>query len=122
MNVAFQPDVWGRITGLALTNRARIPKKAGAEINKEDVPKELQPCLGQYLIPMEKSEISVLFGRGRLAITIPGQGTFDLEGPDSEGMWTKTKGGDRFSFIVNDDGQVRAMVIHEIFSCPRIGP
>ncbi len=122
VNVAFRQDVSGRATGLTLTNRARIPKKAAAEDIKDDVPEELRPYLGRYPIPMEKLEIGVFFRRGRLAINIPGQGAFDLDGPDSEGMWIKAPGGDRFSFIVDDDGEVRAMVIHEIFDCPRIEP
>jgi hypothetical protein len=122
VNVSFQRNDSGRVNGLTLVNRARIPKKAAAEDNKEDVPEKWRTYLGQYPIPMEKTELSVLSRKGSLAIRIPGQGTFNLEGPDSEGMWTKSQGGDRFSFVFDDDGQVRALVIHEIFSCPRIEP
>jgi len=120
VNVSFQRNDSGRVAELTLINRARIPKKAAAEDIKDDVPEKLRPYLGQYPIPMEKLEISVLFRKGSLAISIPGQGTVNLEGPDSEGMWTKSLGSDRFSFIVDDDGRVRAMVLHEVFACPRI--
>jgi hypothetical protein len=119
VNVSFQRNGSGRVTGLALVNRARIPKKTAAEDVKDDIPEELRPYLGQYPIPMEKAEISVLFRGDGLTVRIPGKGTFDLKGPASDGFWTATPGGDRISFIQDDDGRVRAMVIHETFQCPR---
>jgi hypothetical protein len=120
VNVSFQQDDSGQVAGLTLVNKARIPKKAEAIVSQDDVPENLRPYLGQYPVPMEKREISVLFKKGNLAMSIPGQGTFDLDGPDPEGIWIKQPGGDRISFIRDDDGRVRAMVLHEIFPCPRI--
>jgi hypothetical protein len=122
VNVSFQQADSGRVAGLTLINRARIPKRAAAEEIKDDVPEKLRPYLGQYPIPMEKQELRVLSRKGSLAIDIPGQGIFDLEGPDSEGMWTKSSGGDRISFVVDDEGSVRALILHEVFACPRIEP
>ena len=122
VNVSFQLNDSGMVTGLTLVNRARIPKGADSAKAREDVPEVWRPYLGRYPVPMEKAEISVLFRRGRLAVDIPGKGTSDLEGPDAEGTWTVKTGRDRFSFVKDERGQVRAMVLHEVFSCPKIGP
>ncbi len=120
VSISFQENGSGRVTGFVLVNKARIPKKTGAEDIAGDVSEEFRPYLGQYPIPMEKTEISVLFRKGNLAIMIPGQGTFDLEGPDDEGMWINKSGGDRVSFVKDDDGKVWSMIIHETVRCPRI--
>ncbi len=121
VNVSFERNDLGSVTGLVLVNRARIPKRADPENSAEDVPERWRPYLGQYPIPMDRSEISVLFRRGCLAIQFPGKGTLDLEGPDPEGIWTTKPGSDRFSFVQDDEGRVHAIVIHEIFRCPKIG-
>ncbi len=120
VSISFQENSSGRVTGFALVNKARIPKKTAAEDIDGDVPEEFRPYLGQYPIPMEKTEISVMFRKGHLAIRIPGQGTFDFEGPDDEGMWINKSGGDRVSFVKDDYGKVRSMIIHEVVRCTRI--
>lgn len=106
--------------GLELENRVRIPKKSDPQSISDDVPEEFRPYLGQYPIPMDKHEVTVLFRRGTLAIDFPGVGIRGLVGPDADGVWTERSGGDRFSFVLDEAGKVRAMILHETIRCPRI--
>jgi transglutaminase-like putative cysteine protease len=116
----FPEDERGRVTGLVLTNQVRIPKKSDPEDVPGDVPEEFRPYLGQYPIPMDKREFTILYRRGNLAIDVPGGGIRDLRGPDADGGWIERAEGDRFSFILDDSGKVKFMILTETFRCPRI--
>jgi hypothetical protein len=55
-----------------------------------------------------------------LAIDVPGGGIRDLRGPDADGGWLERTEGDRFSFVLDDSGKVKFMILTETFRCPRI--
>ncbi len=120
VGLTFPRDAGERVTELVLTNRVRIPKKADRQDISADVPEELRSCLGRYPIPMDKREFTVLFRRGNLAINFPGAGVRTLDGPDADGIWVDRSGGDRFSFVRDEAGEVKAMILHETVRCPRI--
>ena len=120
VGVSFQKDGSGKATGFVLTNRVRIPKKDDPPAMPKDVPEEFRPYLGKYPIPMDKREIKVLFRRGTLAVDFPGRGIRALEGPDAEGVWIEPSGGDRFSFLLDESGKVKSMILQETLLCTRI--
>lgn len=120
-SVSFQQDITGRVTSLTIHNSARLSKRQSKESPPENIPEEFQPYVGEYPIPMEKSHLTVLYKNNTLAMRGPEPGILYLEGPDEEGIWGDKQGKRKFSFIKDEDGIVRAMVFHEIVSCPRIG-
>lgn len=120
VGIIFNKDGSGKVSGFVLTNRVRIPKKDDPPAMPKDVPEEFRPYLGQYPIPMDKREIRVLFQRGTLAIDFPGRGTRMLEGPDAEGVWIERSAGDRFSFLLDESGKVKSMILQETLRCTRI--
>ncbi len=121
VGITFPVDDRGRVTELILTNEVRIPKKADSPTVPVDVPEEFRPYLGQYPIPMDKREFTILYRRGNLAIDIPGGGIRDLRGPDADGVWLEKSNGDRITFVQDDSGKVKSMILTETVRCPRIG-
>jgi hypothetical protein len=120
VDVTFDRADSGRITGLVLANRVRIPKRSNTEEISDSVPESLRPYLGRYPIPMQKQDITVLYRNGGLALRLPGSRVQTLEGPDADGIWSVKSGTDRFSFVRDDDGTVRAMILHETVRCQKI--
>ena len=69
---------------------------------------------------MQKQEIRVAYDDGHLAVHIPGLGVRAIEGPDADGLWTGKPGDDRFSFIMDEAGKVRTMILIETIPNTRI--
>ncbi len=120
VSLTFPRDESGQVIHLVLRNKVRIPKKESPEEIAVDVPEEYRPYLGKYPIPLENREIAVLYRRGNLAINFPGGGIRELEGPNAGGEWFEWSEGDRYSFLKDESGEVRAMILEETVRCPRI--
>ena len=120
VGVTFDRDSSGQVIGLNIINRIRLPKKGEAQNIPDSVPENIRPYLGQYSIPMQKEEIRVAYDDGHLAVHIPGRGVRQLEGPDEHGVWTAKPGDDRFSFIMDEPGKVRTMILIEVVRNTRI--
>ncbi len=120
IGVTFERDASGRVVRLTILNRVRLPKKGEAQDIQDSVPENMRPYLGQYSIPMQKEEIMVAYDGGHLAVHIPGLGARQLKGPDEQGVWTAQPGDDRFSFIKDDAGKVRTMILIETIRNTRI--
>jgi hypothetical protein len=120
IGVTFDRDPSGRAVGLNILNRIRLPKKGEPQSIPDSVPEKIRPYLGQYSIPMQKEEIMVAYDDGHLAVHIPGLGVRQLEGPDVQGIWTAKPGDDRFTFILDEAGKVRTMILIEVIRNSRI--
>jgi hypothetical protein len=120
VGVTFERAISGRIAGLNIINRVRLPKKGEPQNIPDSAPENIRPYLGQYSIPMQKEEILVAYDDGHLAVHIPGAGVRMIEGPDAQGLWSATPGDDRFSFIMDDAGKVRTMILIETIRNRRI--
>ena len=116
----FERDQAGRMGGMTILNRVRLPKKPEPEDIPATAPENIRPYLGQYSMPMQKQEIRVAYDEGHLAVHIPGLGVRAIEGPGADGLWTAKPGDDRFSFIRDETGQVRTMVLIETVRSTRI--
>jgi transglutaminase-like putative cysteine protease len=121
VGVTFERDASGGIVGLTLVNRIRLPKKDAPQSIPDRVPENLRPYLGRYSIPMEKQEMTVTYDSGRLSVLIPGLGVRRLEGPDAQGVWSYSSGDYQFSFIRDEAGEVRTMILTESVRNVRIG-
>ncbi len=120
VHVAFEKEESGRVTGFVLLNKVRLPKRADAEEIPGDVPGGLRTYVGRYPLPMSKREIVISHQSGRLTFLFPDNPVQPLEGPDEAGLWRTAKGEDRYSFIKDEDGTVRALILHEKVRCTRV--
>ena len=123
VDVMFPKDESGRVTGLILRNRVRIPKKLEDREESLAAPEELRAYLGRYPVPMDGLQITVLAVDGKLRVRYDsqrGEETHELLGPDADGWWSIPSGQDSFMFVRDDSGQVRAMILLETVRCRRI--
>jgi transglutaminase-like putative cysteine protease len=120
VNIVFDAGGDGRIPGFMMMNRVRIPKRADLKEIPSDVPKNLSRYLGAYPVPMENREITVSFRGDRLVASLPGEAVWELEGPNAEGLWIAKGGQRRFSFIADDAGNVRIMILTEMIHFVRM--
>jgi len=119
INLQFSRDDSGEVTVLTLLIRTRLPKKAEAETVSADVPKEFIPYLGKYPVPMEGIELTVIFKDENLAVVDAEGEVIQLKGPDEKGLWIYRSSGYKISFVFGDDGNVKEMIVHQIFEAPK---
>lgn len=119
ISLEFSKDDTGDVNGLSLFIKTRLPKKAGAETVDPDVPKKLVPYLGKYPIPMEGTELTVIFKEGSLAVVDFEGETVTLEGPDEKGLWIYKSSAYKLSFVFGDNGEVKAMIVHQTLEAPK---
>jgi hypothetical protein len=118
--VTFERDASGGVAVMTIVNRVRLPKEEDPASISERVPENLRSYLGRYSLPMQKEELVVGFDGGRLTVHLPGLGVRRLEGPDARGVWSAGPGDERFSFVKDGTGQVRAMILIENIRNARI--
>jgi len=120
VGVTFDRDSSGRVVAMTIVNRVRLPKKEDPRSMPDRIPESVRPYLGQYSLPMQKQEIEIIYDGDHLAARIPGLGVRRLEGPDAQGLWSASPGDDRFTFITDESGRVRAMILIESIRSSRI--
>jgi transglutaminase-like putative cysteine protease len=120
VGVTFERNSTGGVIGLTIVNRLRLPKTEGPEDIPDRVPESLRSYLGRYALPMQKEEMSVAYDGGQLTVRIPGLGVRRLEGPDAQGVWSASRGDDRFIFVRDETGLVRTMILMETVRSARI--
>lgn len=118
-SIAFQKDETGKVSGLALSIRTRLPKKIEAGTAGRGVPEKFKPYLGQYPVPMEGFELTVIFKDDNLAVVESDGKIVKLKGPDKKGLWVYKPGRYMISFIFGDSGDAKAMVVHQVYEIPR---
>jgi putative CocE/NonD family hydrolase len=120
INLIFSRDDRGEVTGLSLLISTRLPKKTEAERIAADVPEEFKPYLGKYPVPMEGIELTVIVKDDNLAVVESDGEVVKLEGPDEKGLWIYKSDGYKISFVFGDDGDVKEMVVHQIYEAPKM--
>jgi hypothetical protein len=119
-SISFHKDNSDRVRGMTIHSLARLPKKPQPETSAKNVPEEYRSYLGKYPIPMENDELTVSYRNKNLALKDSRGRIMNLEGPDEKRMWRDKRGKNKISFVVDDEGKVRAMVYHETVYFPRI--
>jgi hypothetical protein len=120
VNVSFQKDSSSKTIGMTISDKTHIPKKPQTQEIKDNVPEKFRPYLGKYPIPMQEGEFTVNFRGNNLSIKVPTGEIMDLEGPDEQGIWKHEHSQDKFSFVLDDDGNVKMLVIHVRIYAPKI--
>ena len=115
LHIIFAENDLHKVTGMTLFNQPQIPKQKREEKELDSIPEEFRPYCGIYPIPGQ-GDITVFYRSKRLAIKLPPNHVFDLEGPDEEGMWNLKNESDQISFVRDEEGIVRAITIHEIIN------
>jgi hypothetical protein len=119
VHITFTKDDSDKVTGMTMVNEPRIPKQKQEDQELSHIPAELQTYCGTYPIPGQ-GEITVFYRNKHLAIKLPPSHVFDLEGPDEEERWHLRGESDQFSFVKDEEGNVRAIIIHEIIPLTKI--
>jgi len=119
--VSFEQLESGKVTALKFHQTSVLPRKkdSGPEIS-DDVPAEMRPYLGKYMVPRQNREYVVIFQNNCLAIDIPGQIVMELVPPDDKGRWAfSIDSTTSVSFDRDQNNDVTAMRIHQIFTLPK---
>jgi hypothetical protein len=119
ISLRFSEDDTGDVDGLSLFIKTRLPKKAKAETVGPDVPEKFRPYLGKYPIPMEGTELTVIFKDGNLAVVDSEGEVVTLEGPDEKGLWIYKSSEYKISFVFGDSGEAKAMIVHQTLEVPK---
>ncbi len=108
----FARDDSGRVVEMQLHELVPLPRQSGPEETPENVPEELRPYLGKYLLAALQAEFTVLYEDGGLAVYNPlDKMTVKLQPPNEDGGWVDEFNKNTIFFEKNDEGNVQAMNI-----------
>lgn len=119
VHIIFPKENGGDVTGMTLINMPRIPKRTTENLDLSGVPEEFRPYCGTYPIPGQ-GDIRIVFRKKGLNIIYPPNTVLELNGPDDEGRWKPERGTDRISFVRDEEGAVRAIIIQETVHLKKI--
>lgn len=118
--VSFEKNSSGEVTSMNILSKARIPKKSDPEETTDNIPEQFRPYIGQYPVPMQEAVFTVFYSQDNLAVKHPAGGIMYLEEPDEQGLWLCRNREEKISFVKDDEGRVKVMVIHELVHAPKI--
>jgi len=118
--VAFEQNNSGEVTSMNIHSKARIPKKSDLEETTDNIPEQFRPYIGQYPVPMQEAVFTVFYSQDNLAVKHPAGGVMYLEEPDEQGLWACRNREEKISFVKDDEGLVKVMIIHELVHAPKI--
>jgi secernin len=122
-DIAISFDLGPDGTAAALIfHQATAVAKAPAPKNglKADAQAEVLPYLGKYVLPAARLELAIVIRSRKLVLEIPGQGAFELETPDEDGLWRFSGDpGSAVSFVRDPEGKVSALKVHRTIRIPR---
>ena len=118
--VSFEKNSSGEVTSMNILSKARIPKKSDSEETTDNIPEQFRPYIGQYPVPMQEGVFTVFYSQNNLAVKHPAGRILYLEEPDEQGQWACRNREEKISFVKDDEGRVRFMIIHEPVHAPKI--
>jgi transglutaminase-like putative cysteine protease len=111
----FDETAAGEVTGMELHELIRLRRIRSPEEIDDDVPEELRPYLGTYLLAQLNAEFTVLYKRGHLAVKDPFEKkTIRLDPPDAEGKWLDEFGKNTLTFQRDDAGAIETLTIDSV--------
>lgn len=110
--LAFEKDGSDKINVMNMHELITLQRKSAPEDIDEDVPEELRPYLGKYLLAQLQAEFTVLHRAGGLAVYDPlAKQTIGLRPPDDRDRWVDEFGKNSMSFDTDEAGSVTTMII-----------
>jgi len=106
-----------------ITQTSVFPWQVGPDSLSGDIPTDLRPLLGDYLLPGGQGVLSVTFADGLLEVTDPRQMVRPLTPTEVPGIWnTDETPPKQISFSIDSSGASRALVLKETILLGRIDP
>ena len=123
-SVSFDTDESGSVTSLTINSRQRFPRAATDDSStaNAEAQGEYAHILGSYTIPMQNASIQIALRNGTLHMVFPGDKAVPLMKTNDEGTWMADTGKSKLaiSFDRDDSGNVSAMKMSELVTCPRM--
>ena len=124
-SVSFDTDESGAVTSLTINSRQRFPRAAAdssARASSASTTDENADIIGSYTIPMQTASIQVARRDGALHLVFPGDKAVPLQQTDNKGTWMADTGKSKLaiSFDHDDSGNISAMKMNELVTCPRM--
>jgi len=113
--VDFERDDSNEVVEMRIHELVRMNRTSDPEEIDEDVPAELVPYLGSYLLAQVNAEFTVRYVDGSLAVDDPlEKATVRLQAPDERGGWLDEYGKNTIHFDTDDDGKVISLTIDAV--------
>ncbi len=88
--------------------------------DKAYITQNMGGSFGQYPVPMQEGMFTVFFSHNNLTVKHPAGRILYLEEPDEQGQWACRNREDKISFVKDDEGRVKFMIIHKQVHAPKI--
>jgi hypothetical protein len=113
INFSFLKNGYGKILEMKLQQIVALQKKSELEIIDNDVPEEIKPLLGNYLLPQANAEFKVFYESETLSINDPlSKQVVKLTEQNDNGRWKDEFSKNEIEFEKNQEGEVTGMIIY----------
>ena len=112
-NFSFIKNESGKVKNMRIQEIINLPKKSELDNKGEDVPENLQPYLGKYLLAQLQAEFTVIYKDGGLAVDDPLRKIIvKLQPPDDKGKWVDEFNKNSISFQEDEEGKISGMTVY----------
>jgi transglutaminase-like putative cysteine protease len=113
--VTFEADDDAKASSMKLHELVRMRRTSSPETIDEDVPEELRPYLGKYMLAALNAEFTVLYEDGGLAVHDPlKDDTVQLQSPDADGGWLDEYDKNTIYFEKDETGNVTELTVDSV--------
>ncbi len=112
-NFSFIKNESGQVKDMRIQEIITLPKKSGLDSDGEDVPENLQPYLGKYILAQLQAEFTVMYKDGGLIVDDPLNKTVvKLQPPDDKRKWVDEFNKNSISFQEDEEGKISGMTVY----------
>jgi len=113
--VDFETDDSDEVAEMRIHELVRMNRTSDPDEIDDEVPEELVPYLGSYLLAPLNAEFTVRYVDGGLAVDDPLENaTVRLQAPDERGGWLDEYGKNTIYFDTEDDGKVISLTVDAV--------
>jgi tetratricopeptide (TPR) repeat protein len=112
-NFSFIKNESDKVKDMRIQEIINLPKKSGLDSKGEDVPENLQPYLGKYILAQLQAEFTVMYKDGGLLVDDPlNKIVVKLQPPDDKGKWVDEFNKNSISFQEDEEGKISGMTVY----------
>lgn len=108
----FETEESGEVSAFSLHELIPVPRRSAPENMSDDVPEDLRPYLGEYLLAQLNAVFTIMHKDGQLAMHCTlDDATVRLQAPNEKGGWLDEYDKNTVYFDRDEDGNVISMTI-----------
>ena len=113
VNLSFIKNDSGKVMDMQIQEVINLRKKSELDSIGEDVPEDLKPYLGKYILAQLQAEFTIIYEDGGLVMDNPFQKIIvKLQPPNDKGKWIDEFNKNSISFQEDEEGKISGITLY----------